>query len=155
VGEGADELFAGYVGYRFRHGARRRWPGTDAADFDDLLDADAWEETRTREQMWGNGTFFYERDYAAFRETKAALMPRTLQRAWRHSTAPPAGGRHGTAGWRHRCTALLYRLQAAHRRPPARRPWRPHDLSPTASRGVTPSSTPISSTSSRACRRRC
>lgn len=71
-GEGADELFAGYVGYRFDM-ARGAATGTDAADFDDLLDADAWEETRTREQMWGNGTFFYERDYAAFRETKAAL----------------------------------------------------------------------------------
>jgi asparagine synthase (glutamine-hydrolysing) len=68
-GEGADELFAGYVGYRFDM-ARSAATG---ADFDDLLDADAWEETRTREQMWGNGAFFYERDYAAFRETKAAL----------------------------------------------------------------------------------
>lgn len=69
-GEGADELFAGYVGYRFdmlRDGAG------EARDFDDLLDGDAWEETRTRETLWGDGDFFYERDYAAFRDTRAAL----------------------------------------------------------------------------------
>lgn len=68
-GEGADELFAGYVGYRFDmlRGA------DDPEDFDNLLDGDAWEETRARETLWGDGDFFYERDYAAFRDTKAAL----------------------------------------------------------------------------------
>lgn len=68
-GEGADELFAGYVGYRFD--AARAAAGGE--DFDELLDAEAWEALRCRETLWGDASFFYERDYAAFRDTKAAL----------------------------------------------------------------------------------
>ncbi len=68
-GEGADEMFAGYVGYRFD----MLRGGADPEDFENLLDGDAWEETRARETLWGDGDFFYERDYAAFRDTKAAL----------------------------------------------------------------------------------
>jgi asparagine synthase (glutamine-hydrolysing) len=67
-GEGADELFAGYVGYRFDHAGR----GADA-DFDGLLDEDAWAETETRETLWGDGGFHYEGDYAAQRDTRRAL----------------------------------------------------------------------------------
>jgi asparagine synthase (glutamine-hydrolysing) len=68
-GEGADELFAGYVGYRFDV-AR---DASSEGDFDDLLDGDAWAETQARETLWGTPDFFYERDYAAFRDTRAAL----------------------------------------------------------------------------------
>lgn len=67
-GEGADELFAGYVGYRFD--ALR---GAEDDGLADLLDGEAWEENLARETLWGDAGFFYERDYAAFRETRAAL----------------------------------------------------------------------------------
>jgi asparagine synthase (glutamine-hydrolysing) len=62
-GEGADELFAGYLGYRLQ-GLR---------DGDELLDADGWEEARLRGRLWGDERFFYERDYAAFRELSRAV----------------------------------------------------------------------------------
>jgi asparagine synthase (glutamine-hydrolysing) len=68
-GEGADELFAGYVGYRFDMVRQQAGGG----GLDDLLDGEDWEEMQTRETLWGDGQFFYERDYAAFRETRAAL----------------------------------------------------------------------------------
>lgn len=64
TGEGADELFGGYVGYRLdqqRHGA--------ADDFS--LEAQLNRETQ--ERLWGDPGFFYERDYGAFAETKAAF----------------------------------------------------------------------------------
>jgi asparagine synthase (glutamine-hydrolysing) len=66
-GEGADELFAGYVGYRFdtlRAGQQ---------DAGDLLDEDGWREAQLRESLWGDAGFFYERDYAAFRDLSSAL----------------------------------------------------------------------------------
>lgn len=73
-GEGADELFAGYVGYRFDH-ARDSGAGDGAGEgvFEDLLDGDAWAETQARETLWGDANFFYERDYAAYRDSRAAL----------------------------------------------------------------------------------
>ena len=66
-GEGADELFAGYVGYRL-DGLRKQ-----GSDLEDLLDEDAWAESQLRERLWGDSSFFYERDYHAFRDTRAAL----------------------------------------------------------------------------------
>jgi len=66
-GEGADELFAGYVGYRFD--AVR----TAGAQAPELLDEDGWREAQLRETLWGDADFFYERDYAAFRELADAL----------------------------------------------------------------------------------
>lgn len=67
-GEGADELFAGYVGYRFDLARDAAGDG-----FADPFDGDEWEEIRARETLWGDGNFFYERDYAGFRDTRAAL----------------------------------------------------------------------------------
>lgn len=64
-GEGADELFAGYVGYRLD--ALR-----DAQD-EGLLDEDGWREAQLRGQLWGDERFFYEREYAAFRDLSRAL----------------------------------------------------------------------------------
>lgn len=64
TGEGADELFAGYVGYRFdqfgvREGRKR--------DLETVL------EEELREKLWGNRNLFYEIDQHAFREIKTAL----------------------------------------------------------------------------------
>ena len=64
-GEGADELFAGYVGYRFdrfRADAGGRPAGLDAAFEEEL-----------RERLWGDPDFTYEKDQYAFRELKSAL----------------------------------------------------------------------------------
>lgn len=66
-GEGADELFAGYVGYRFD---MMRAGQEGAAD---LLDEDSWRESQLRETLWGDPGFFYERDYGAFRDMSSAL----------------------------------------------------------------------------------
>lgn len=70
TGEGADELFAGYVGYRLdetRNGMEY-----------DPFDAEAMLERELRERLWGDPDFFYERDYNEFRETKAALYSEAL-----------------------------------------------------------------------------
>lgn len=70
TGEGADELFAGYVGYRFdglRQGQDENLPGAEAA-----------LESRIREELWGDGNLLYERDLYEFRETKAAIYSEGL-----------------------------------------------------------------------------
>ncbi|HEU4508045.1 MAG TPA: asparagine synthase (glutamine-hydrolyzing) [Pyrinomonadaceae bacterium] len=64
TGEGADELFAGYVGYRFdqfgiRNGKKH--------DLQTVL------EGELREKLWGDKDLFYEIDQYSFRETKTAL----------------------------------------------------------------------------------
>jgi len=65
TGEGADELFGGYVGYRL-----------DAAGGQSRGVADGIEamlEEELRAELWGDSDFFYERDYALFREAKEGL----------------------------------------------------------------------------------
>lgn len=70
TGEGADELFAGYVGYRLdATGAR----GGGAPD-----DIETMLEDELREQMWGQSDFFYDRDYLPLRELKASLYSEAL-----------------------------------------------------------------------------
>lgn len=65
TGEGADELFAGYVGYRLdAAGAGQRGLATG-------LEAMIEDELRT--ELWGDPDFYYERDYALFRESKAEI----------------------------------------------------------------------------------
>ncbi|HEV2860067.1 MAG TPA: asparagine synthase (glutamine-hydrolyzing) [Pyrinomonadaceae bacterium] len=64
TGEGADELFAGYVGYRYDQFGSRRPKGRDV---ESLLE----DEARVR--MWGDRDIFYESDYYALREVKSAL----------------------------------------------------------------------------------
>lgn len=63
-GEGSDELFAGYVGYRFDKG---RPDNGKKYDLETIL-AD-----EVRERMWGDRDLDYEKDEYAFRETKSAL----------------------------------------------------------------------------------
>ena len=64
AGEGADELFAGYVGYRFDQlGLRNaKWD-----DYETLL------EEELRERLWGDRDLFYEVDQYPLREVKGAL----------------------------------------------------------------------------------
>ncbi len=70
TGEGADELFAGYVGYRFdplRQGQEEA-----------VLSAEGAMEREIREKLWGDPSFFYERNFYGFRETKSALYSEPL-----------------------------------------------------------------------------
>lgn len=67
-GEGADELFAGYVGYRFDQFGR---PG-GGQDLLSLLEEDV------RERLWGDRSLFYETDHVAFQEIKAVLYSELL-----------------------------------------------------------------------------
>ncbi|WP_338930417.1 asparagine synthase (glutamine-hydrolyzing) [Streptomyces netropsis] len=64
TGQGADEFFGGYIGYRFDH-LRRAQPGAVVST--DLAEA------RLRARLWGDESFFYERNDVEFRATKAAL----------------------------------------------------------------------------------
>lgn len=64
TGEGSDELFAGYVGYRFDV---MRAGQTCAEDFSDMM------EDEERQLLWGNRNFFYETDYFALKESKLSL----------------------------------------------------------------------------------
>ena len=64
TGEGADELFAGYVGYRFdRFGLRR----AEKFGLEQAL------EEELREKVFGDKNLFYETDQTALREIKQAL----------------------------------------------------------------------------------
>jgi len=65
TGEGADELFAGYVGYRFDSFGLR-----NAASKYDL--ETAFEE-ELREKLWGDKNLFYETDHHALHEIKSVL----------------------------------------------------------------------------------
>lgn len=64
TGEGADELFGGYIGYRFDHAGRRTAGG---GGLDSQLEREA------RQTLWGDPAVFYERDYHAWRESKLDL----------------------------------------------------------------------------------
>jgi len=66
TGEGADELFGGYVGYR-----------VDRAE-GDHTDLDDWLERDLRARVWGDESFFYEKHYTQFREVKSAIYSPAL-----------------------------------------------------------------------------
>jgi asparagine synthase (glutamine-hydrolysing) len=63
-GEGSDELFAGYVGYRFdkQRAGKARTHDLETAMGDEI-----------REKLWGDENLYYEKDEYAFRETKLML----------------------------------------------------------------------------------
>lgn len=63
-GEGADELFAGYVGYRLDQSGLR---AAQKYDLETIL------EEELREKLWGEKGIIYEIDQSAFREIKTAL----------------------------------------------------------------------------------
>lgn len=64
TGEGADEFFAGYVGYRFDKMRQMQAKNTDPGTL--------WED-KIREQLWGDKNFFYEKNQYAFRKIKRDL----------------------------------------------------------------------------------
>jgi len=70
TGEGADELFAGYVGYRFD--LERQAAVASVQGVEEML------EREIRERVWGDPSFLYERDFYLFNEVKQALYSREL-----------------------------------------------------------------------------
>ncbi len=64
TGQGADEFFGGYLGYRFDPVRRARGG---------RIGADQFEEAALRARVWGDENFFYEGDDVAFRVTKRRL----------------------------------------------------------------------------------
>lgn len=62
-GEGADELFAGYVGYRFD-----KMRAMNVVNYP----SDPLEE-QLREKLWGDKNFFYERNFLEFDAVKRSL----------------------------------------------------------------------------------
>nr|QEO74850.1 asparagine synthase (glutamine-hydrolyzing) [uncultured bacterium] len=71
TGEGADELFAGYVGYRFDQLRARE---SKRYDLDTLL------EDELRERLWGDKDLFYEKEHYAQRELNRALYSEGVNR---------------------------------------------------------------------------
>jgi len=69
-GEGADEIFGGYPGYRFDNLGERD---------EDPLDVETALEEELRERVWGDRRLHYEKNQTAFRETKAALYSPELR----------------------------------------------------------------------------
>jgi asparagine synthase (glutamine-hydrolysing) len=64
AGEGADELFAGYIGYRFDQSGIR---DSQRCDLETAL------EEELREKLWGDRNLFYETDQGSLRDVKGAL----------------------------------------------------------------------------------
>lgn len=73
TGEGADELFGGYLGYRFDRAGNRAANRTG--------DLETQLEDEVRRQLWGDPGIFYERDYHAWREAKLDLFSDELAEA--------------------------------------------------------------------------
>jgi asparagine synthase (glutamine-hydrolysing) len=71
TGEGADELFGGYVGYRFDRLGRPVASSGDALE--DALEDDL------RKRLWGDAGLFYERRYHAWRQAKSELFAEDLR----------------------------------------------------------------------------
>ncbi len=67
-GEGADEFFAGYVGYRFD---KMRDMNMIQIDGDNT-------EKQLREQLWGDASFYYERNYTSFNDEKKRIYSKSL-----------------------------------------------------------------------------
>ncbi len=68
-GEGADELFAGYVGYRFDVLREKQDPE---------YGLEAILEEEVREALWGDPSFFYEKNQYAWQEVKRSLYSSSL-----------------------------------------------------------------------------
>src|SRR5690606_20749375 len=63
-GEGADEIFGGYVGYKFDESRKN---SKNIKDITDFLECDV------RSKLRGDAEFFYEKNYYEFQETTRAL----------------------------------------------------------------------------------
>lgn len=71
-GEGADEFFAGYVGYRFD---KMRSMGL-------VKNESGAAEKTLRAAIWGDENFYYERNFLDFEKTKRSLYSRDMNAAF-------------------------------------------------------------------------
>lgn len=71
-GEGADEFFAGYVGYRFDK-MRAMGSGVNPADP---------AEEAIRQGIWGDSDFFYERNFLDFDKVKRSLYSEAINASY-------------------------------------------------------------------------
>ncbi len=78
TGEGADEIFGGYVGYRFD---KLR---NDSNDYNDFSNP---EENRIRDCLWGDTGFFYEKDYKAFHDKNLNIYSSKVREKLREENA--------------------------------------------------------------------
>lgn len=72
TGEGADEIFAGYVGYRFDE-VRASAVGESDGGVDVAL------ENQERVRLWGDKNFFYEKNYHELREIKTSVYSKAIR----------------------------------------------------------------------------
>lgn len=73
VGEGADELFAGYYGYKFDQQRLEQGGG-------DPFDPEAMLEAELQQELWGDDSFIYEKNLYEFQGVREALYSeRVLQ----------------------------------------------------------------------------
>jgi len=68
AGQGADELFHGYIGYRFDTNGLEG--GSRAIDA---------EEAVIRQSLWGDESLLYERSFSGFRPAKSALYSKAMR----------------------------------------------------------------------------
>jgi asparagine synthase (glutamine-hydrolysing) len=70
TGEGSDEMFGGYVGYRFDAVRQQQEQAAPAPE--------VFLEQEIRERLWGDANLIYERDFFRYRETRAAVYASEL-----------------------------------------------------------------------------
>lgn len=71
-GEGADEFFAGYVGYRFDKMRAMSVVQNPSSEPEDAL----------RERLWGDSSFYYERNFLEFDNIKRSLYSDALNESF-------------------------------------------------------------------------
>jgi asparagine synthase (glutamine-hydrolysing) len=69
TGQGADELFAGYIGYRFDKFYAERHHASEVLSI---------REAQLREILWGDTRLSYDRDYAVLEDWKKSLYSETV-----------------------------------------------------------------------------
>lgn len=77
-GEGSDEFFGGYVGYRFD---KQRGNPYQVKEMEEQLEDDY------RNKMWGDPDFFYEKDYYEFNNVKCSIYSQKLRQRYRDFNA--------------------------------------------------------------------
>lgn len=71
-GEGADEFFAGYVGYRF----------DKMREMEGIKNTASVKEKQVRDRLWGDTSFFYERSFTDYEKIKRCLYSKTLNKSF-------------------------------------------------------------------------
>lgn len=79
-GEGADEFFGGYIGYRFDKQRVKQ---------DEIKDLEEQFEDEHRNKLWGDPDFFYEKNYYEFSELKSGLYSEKLRERFKDFDAVP------------------------------------------------------------------